>query len=104
MPDKSVVETLKAARELISVPERWTQGESARGKTGRKVDFRGPYAVCWCSSGAVYKIGGPCTSMANRYMDRATGGDYVTFNDTHTHPEVLAAFDKAIELAEKDHV
>ena len=38
---------------------------------------------------------------ANHWLGTAVGGGCIgAFNDTHTHAEVMAAFDRAIELAE----
>ena len=105
MPDTKVIETLKAARELISVPERWTQGEYARGVSARPVAVQSRYAVCWCAKGALNRV------QSNHYinfqtaivLERAMGSLAIgKFNDTHSHGQVLAAFDKAIELAEKE--
>jgi hypothetical protein len=96
------LEILKAARELISVPERWTQGGSARDRDGICVKSASAYAVCWCAAGAVYKTG--CNDDASlralRFLDAVSGSTIEPFNDSHTHAEVLAAFDRAIAAAE----
>jgi hypothetical protein len=104
MPDTKVIETLKAARELISVPERWTQHDYARDRDGYYVAANDKAAVCWCSLGALLKAseGGGKYSAAKNALSTAIKGSVVEFNDTHKHPEILAAFDKAIELAEKE--
>lgn len=97
----STLEILTAARELISDRKKWTKGETARDSRSRTVSPRDERAVRWCSFGAVVKVTGPDYSAAwcaKRTMDRHIPeiGLY-HFNDTHTHAEVLAAFDKAIE-------
>jgi len=40
------------------------------------------------------------TCIAIKALYKAAGGDFMAYNDTHTHAEVLAMFDKAIEEAE----
>lgn len=96
-------EILIKARELIADPAHWTQGELARNDVGA---YRHPLAleaVCFCSIGA---------------LERAANGEYddayyqararlrgtlnrciASFNDTHTHAQVLAKFDEAINHA-----
>ena len=92
------------ARKLIEAPERWTQHTYAKTKNGLEVSSRDRRAVCWCSAGAYNKVtedmdySSPKALLAWDALVSATG--IVTkFNDTHTHAEVLAAFDKAIEMA-----
>ena len=98
------LETLKAARQLISDPAKWTQGKGARMFNLKPVFARDPAAVCWCSMGAIYK---QCTDQDRSTSDFAFsvldkkcwnlhGISAVNFNDTHTHAEVLALFDAAI--------
>jgi hypothetical protein len=91
--------TLRAARELISVPERWTQGELARGKSGRAVSPRGKAAVCWCAEGAISRYAPPYGDAWTPSIDALSSGlgeEAFAFNDTHTHAEVLALFDRTI--------
>lgn len=100
---QTAVEVLIAARELISAPERWTQGVHARDVSG-DVATR-TTAVCWCGFGAVWEVvETPFSDLSDeceRLLDRAVGCPYVDWQDSFecTHAEVLAAFDKAIELA-----
>lgn len=42
-------------KELFADPKRWTQGTSARGKSGRAVSPASQYAVCFCLLGGVIK-------------------------------------------------
>lgn len=100
------LEIIKAARELISDPDRWTQGAYAKDNLGRWTYVSSPDAKCWCSTGAVYKAA-VCDIQASirvlKALDKAVGvhtklrSNIIHFNDAHTHPEVLAIFDKAIE-------
>lgn len=98
----NTLEILTKARDLISDPARWTQKAFARDNSGESINNRSSYAVCWCAMGAVYK-----TSSNNRasvpfsFLHAAAGMWAGNFNDTHTHAEVLAVFDKAIEAAKE---
>ena len=103
---KTTVEILKAARDLIAKPENWTQGESARDDRGRRVDVYSRRAKCFCSIGAIYRVSST-DEEANRSrkalidqlpMERRF---ITTFNDTHSHSEVLDLFSKAISSAEE---
>lgn len=97
----TTLETLKAARKLITPVENWTREVFASNRLG---DKRGPLeddAACWCASGAISKCSGmsPLRLSEGSHIE-ALGYKHVaslaTFNDTHTHAEVLAAFDAAI--------
>jgi hypothetical protein len=101
------LEALKAARAKIEKPENWTKCTFARDRCGIPVSSISGYAVCWCSGGAVLSAtkSGPIQAavIAMNYLDYVTDGNFVSFNDApkRKHEEVLAAFDKAIALAEE---
>ena len=101
----NTLEILQAARELISVPERWTQGCLARNRAGKECSFRSNDSVRWCSIGALNKISTlNIVSHALVFLSKAVSvktNKFSTWNDTHTHAEVLQAFDRAIELAKE---
>ena len=101
---KSTVEVLREARELISDPSHWTQGALARGIDGKASDVMYPLGcvVSWCASGACLRVGGLVEGYrALELLRRAIGSrGAATYNDSHTHAEVLAMFTKAIALAE----
>ena len=95
---------LKAARAKIERPECWTQDVFARDTKGDRVHALSPNAVCWCSIGACVAVASanPPNDLSYRIALDALAGvtgvaEISDFNDTHTHAEVLAAFDKAIE-------
>lgn len=95
-------EILKLARAKIERPENWTQGTYARDANRKKVGAKSEKAVCWCSLGALVVASGsdlydPAVRSAMTQLGRINGQVVWCFNDTHTHAEVLAAFDKAIE-------
>lgn len=102
---KSALEILIAARELISVPERWTKGAMARDARGNSVPVGSKVANQFCSKGAVLhscnRAGGGYFE-AIRYLGLAMHDLVARWQDEHEHPEVLAAFDRAIELARQE--
>lgn len=112
----STVEILQKARDLISDPARWTQDAYARDEHGREgAEPNDCDAVCFCSLGAIYRTTSidiaeylPYSVTLNlaqemQAVETDTRGKcerYIAdFNDGHTHAEVLAAFDRAIEKA-----
>ena len=107
--DQGVLDVLKAARELISVPERWTQGHFARDASGNLVNSSNPAAVCWCVYGATMAAArrvGTTTegaAEADRALEETFGGDDLDiWNDApgRTHAEVLDLFDRTIAWIE----
>jgi hypothetical protein len=96
----TTAETLKAARELIANPERWTKGWFAKKADGSDTNSRNPDAYCWCAYGALHRANYYEAIEPEHLLSRLMGGNIAAFNDTHTHPEVIAMFDKAIARAE----
>lgn len=94
----SPLATLRAARELISVPERWTQDVPARGKSGKEVSPISKHAVCWCMVGATLKVNRGRRHEAALDELKADAGQWFIgdLNDESTHAEVLALFDRTI--------
>ena len=106
------LEILKAARVLITNPAKWGQGELS--KLNKDGD------TCWCAVGALMHVSGArhtiCTprphAFALQALGQAIGPDFKTrwsymvpnWNDApnRTHEQVLALFDKAIEIAERN--
>ncbi len=99
-----VSEQLKAAKALIDAPEKWIQGASAIDANENHCSAQDVEAVCFCSIGAIARI----TGVSSRFLPvraylKISMGDFIShFNDTHSHIEVMAMFDKAISLAEGD--
>jgi|SRR6478609_5560456 len=96
---------LVLARAKIANPNNWTQGTPAANAFGKNVCACDPSAVKWCSYGACVAAVGDIPDF-NWYKPLEAAvkelgftGTVVSFNDTSTHTEVLALFDKAIELA-----
>ena len=109
----STLEVLKAARELISVRERWTQGLSARNARGARVKPQTEEATCWCAIGAICRTAEPGTlhrpvgpdSPVWPAIDELSKGlrfGLAYFNDHNPHSRVLARFDRTIARLEKE--
>lgn len=99
----SQVELLTRARAIIENPQNWTKGEMARDAGGRLVVSHSPDAVCFCAVGALrraaYEL---CIDRFPSFytLQKWCGTEPVPlFNDTHTHADVLALYDRAIEAA-----
>lgn len=100
----AVADNLRRARALIE--SGWTQKEYARGKSGRGVNELGNAPVCFCALGAIRRVTRrewDNTEEAKALRAAILGRDIIDWNDAprRTQADVLAAFDKAIELAEQ---
>lgn len=102
----NTLDVLVKARALIEKPENWTTGAYVRNAGGSELDtLLHEDAARYCASGAItralYEGGDFDIEYEDSVCDivaRAMEGDSIpAFNDSHTHAEVLAAFDKAIE-------
>jgi hypothetical protein len=96
-------EMLTEARSLIK--KGWTQGSFAKDVNGNEVDPKSSQAVSWCSLGAMEAACYCPRDSRLPILDilRRAAGTCV-ISDWNDHPnttkeEILAAFDKAIELA-----
>ena len=108
------LELLVKTRELLSRPHRWTRGAYARRQYGETCGPLHPDAYSFCSVGALRYVNGGDSggyTPALRWLD-AAGSDNVVntlttslsvWNDAlgRTHDEVVARFDRAIELAKE---
>lgn len=103
-------EVLRAARKLIERPENWTRGADARDVDGTPVwaAHGDVEPVCWCSTGALMRVTetGPEYHSGRGFLEQVISPwrFIPQWNDAgnRTHPEVLAAFDRAIALAEAE--
>lgn len=115
---KAVVEALRAARKLIENERDWTQRRMVRVVRpwwDNLFGFQTMKRYQYCAMGAVVaKANGPVEREATRALAFAIRGylssrtmltDWMAtityFNDNHTHAEVLAVFDMAIVVVEK---
>jgi hypothetical protein len=92
-------EILIKARDLISDPKRWTKSTYARRQDGSPCSALNAEAVCFCAVGAIARATDghfePTVALVKQ-LKMLCGGDVIDFNDSHSHAEVLALFDKAI--------
>lgn len=108
----STLDVLKATRELIALPERWTQRALARDEYKAPVGIFSSRAVCFCLEGALIRSEGDnddadafygaenAIKGAKKAIYKVIGsGSISLFNDApgRTHSEVLAVLDEAIE-------
>jgi len=108
---KTPSQILKEARAKIEKPENWCQNKMGlrNGHVTRTDDPNFDKCECFCAVGAI-AAASRCEaidlikSKAFARLRAFTSPDstVTAWNDTHTHSEVLAAFDKAIELAEQE--
>lgn len=105
--------TLKAAREMIATPDRWTQSVSARDAAGGVTTPYSSDACSFCLYGAVqadlrramkqFGLSGTIlVGLAMDALETVIGSKVWDFNDAEgrTHGEVVAKLDEAIALAE----
>lgn len=101
-------EILIKAKSLIDSPEKWTQEVFARDAKKQQVEHKSPDAVCFCSLGALSLVAGKDSydfATARQYLRAAIGDQFIaSFNDDHTHEEVMSAWDKAIQISKQDEV
>lgn len=101
----TTLEILRAARELIATPERWTQGAGSRDADGVARNFNEPSVTCRCLYMAVsiaagnYHQGQLDAFWALGFREQS---HVVGWNDApeRTHAEVMALFDAAIQAEE----
>lgn len=104
----TTLEILEKARELIATPEKWTQGALGRYEDGKIIGSARSVLLastqgnvrCLCMLGAcLVAEGNPIgVALGSRELEDALEIDAMDeFNDSHSHAEVLALFDNAIE-------
>lgn len=104
----TTVEYLRAAKALIQNPDNWCKGAMRKPKADGTCRF--------CAAGAVNEVcpvgvGGwritenlqvfKVLTDVVRGLPREQSLSAPHFNDSHTHAEVMALFDKAIEQAQR---
>lgn len=101
-------EMLEKAKAVIADPSHWTQGWFAKDAAGRDTFSLRSDAVCWCSMGALNKAGfGPwgetfAIAFEAALVEIGYDGGIASYNDNHTHEEVMKVWDRAIQLAKED--
>lgn len=103
------LELLKSARELLADPARWTQHCMARTESQVPVNPCTAEAACWCASGAImrqHEIPEEDRIAAILALNQGVPGNFpqehcamtrvIKYNDSASHLEVLAMFDRVI--------
>lgn len=100
----NTLDTLKAARELISDPRRWTQGCYARDELGNKTLCDASDACQWCALGSLlhYRADISTFRLLSQAAHNIHDAKADSVNDRLGHAAVLKMFDAAIALAEKE--
>lgn len=96
-------ETLKEALKLVK--KGWRKGGYALDKDGNEVDYLKASAVKFCATGAILKtsIMGDSRTPYTLMLKVINTDSIADWNDmkSRTKKQVIAAFKKAIKLAEK---
>jgi hypothetical protein len=100
-------EILTAARDLISDPERWCHGASARTSNGVSTMPCSPVAAQWCAVGACEKahsgfIHVEALDVLNKSARLHFKLGAAAVNDDLGHAAVMEMYDKAIEIAKRE--
>ncbi|HAK63408.1 MAG TPA: hypothetical protein DCO82_09245 [Alphaproteobacteria bacterium] len=111
MSERTVVETLLKARALLA-EGKWCKGSYAVDRDGVECDVRGPSAVAWCALGAIWKFEPDLSRQVDveEYLKMVIPRAQRIFlgvpilNDAPetTLADVLALYDRAIEMAERE--
>lgn len=113
----STLEILQGARELLSDRKKWYQGWYAASNPDNLPCVQSTCsplseeATCWCSLGACLKVSGDlhglwhcrngwCDILQEAFAEKFSEVVHIA-NDKRTHKEILAAFDRAIEIAKE---
>ena len=110
-PTYTTIDTLKAARAVLTSPENWTKGCYARDAAGDACKPYSPNAVKWCAIGACAAVSRQSVYSCKLEMvtdelikcmpnkpDEPGQGDIADWQDAPetTHEQMLAMFDCAI--------
>jgi hypothetical protein len=97
---KTAQQIFTEAFALVRNPETWTQANYGEDAAGNECGWRSPDAVKFCSAGALCRVEeSPGVHHSDAIEVRValsrSMGILVRFNDTHTHAEVVAAWERA---------
>ncbi len=90
---------LVAARAKIADPKHWTQNQYARDANGCMVQPEADNACQWCAAGAIISAvwdGKTDLYDARKILEHYANSRLTIYNDTHSHEDVLALFDRAL--------
>jgi len=97
------LELLTQIKAKIENPKHWTQYSSAKNKSGKPCNATSEDAVCWCILGAMDAVILPLNLdidfnylIYKRLKAQMPDGCVSSFNDKHTHEEVMELLSKTI--------
>lgn len=100
--ERSVADVLRAAKDRIKDPERWTQGAVARDGKGQPCEYE--KAVCFCALGSLEFECIGLYEAGYSWLVRAARGLGIVgvskVNDRLGHAATMEMYDCAIQLAE----
>lgn len=100
-------EILRKGKAVIELEDNWTQRWLARDMHGKETSPHKADAWQFDSFGALTVVQNlyhlQDVQKAFFYLSQAMGNRIMTYNDTHTHKEVMFAWDMAVQIAERDN-
>lgn len=93
---------LREGKALIDSPDKWTYDTFARDAFGQAIEPDDRSVVQRDSWGALCAVAGE-HSRAWKFLSIAMDGKLMSFDDYHTHAQVMEAWDRAISYAEALH-
>jgi hypothetical protein len=102
----NLLSQLTAWRGVIGEPGKWTKGGMALNASGQEVVWDSPEACKWSIFGAGLKLWLEFSEAYSLVLETIRDLGFINFghfNDapTTTHADVMALFDKAIEIAKE---
>lgn len=107
--EMTTADLLRKGRDLISDPEHWCQGDYAVSRYGTAVETNSPAVYALCAIGALanvldhpsgWGVPGWCRAPLQTAAEEEGWDAPHILNDRTTHADVMAMYDRAIELAE----
>ena len=108
--EPGIKDLLVKARELITEKEHWTTeayGRSVSGSIVVRAQLK--KASCFCATGALIRAWQAIGNLGvDEYLDavglleKSMEMNILIYNDSHTHEEVLNAFDQVIQTVSSD--
>lgn len=94
---------IQCVRLLLAPEVTWTQEMHARDRMGLTCDPAAPWAQCWCLTGALFAFRASfpdsCFERVVDVLKAAAGTNQLpTFNDTHSHDELMVVLNKAYDI------
>lgn len=108
---QKVAEFLIEAKKVIEDPTRWTTGWFAKTVAGVRCSALDDEATCFCSMGALeyyngrellYDEKGTVAHLARDVLESVMEERLVSFNDRHSHTEVMQKWAEAIKFSQKE--